>query len=83
MVRCKSGRCSIGLRAWVGLELKSIFTEAEKILPFVETIGQRENLSDELVDRVKLEGHTTSLISIGDFVAKLADKKETASSGFQ
>lgn len=36
------------------LELKSIFTEAEKILPFVETIGQRENLSDELVDRVKL-----------------------------
>ncbi|MEX0594135.1 MAG: ATP-binding protein [Balneolaceae bacterium] len=36
------------------LELKSIFTEAEKVLPFIETIGHREQLSEELVDRAKL-----------------------------
>lgn len=36
------------------LELKSIFAEAEKVLPFIDTIGRREHLSEELTDRVKL-----------------------------
>lgn len=36
------------------LELKSIFAEAEKVLPFVETIARQENLPNDLVDRIKL-----------------------------